>query len=324
MRRREFIAGLGSAAAWPLTAHGQQAKMSTIGYVGGSTLASTSAWTMAFMQRLRELGWIEGSNVAMEHRWAEGRTERYAEIAAEFVRLKVDVILTHGTEGTTAAKQATAAIPIIFAVVGDPIGGGLVTSLARPGGNVTGLSVQAPDVGTKRLELFRELVPGLRRLGIMANTTNFSTALEMNEVAAAARTLSLEVVTFGIRRAEDITAAFEAFKGRVDALYVAADPLVLTNGVAISTLAVGARPPTIYIGKPYVQAGGLMSYGPSYVDQYRRAATYVDRVLRGAKPADLPVEQPTKFELVINMVTAKALGLDVPDKLLALADEVIE
>jgi putative tryptophan/tyrosine transport system substrate-binding protein len=252
LKRREFIKLLGGAAAsCPVAAGAQPTRLPTIGYVGGSTPASTSAWTAAFMQRLRELSWVERSNVAMEYRWAEGRTERYTEIAAEFVRLKVDVILTHGTDGTTAAKQATATIAIVFAMVGDPVGSGLVASLARPGGNVTGVSALALEVATKRLGFLRDAVPSLRRLAIMGNADNFSNALEMGEVAATARALGLDVVRFGIRRTEDITRAFEAFKGQADALYVAVDPFALTNGAQINTLALGARLPTIYIGREY-------------------------------------------------------------------------
>jgi putative tryptophan/tyrosine transport system substrate-binding protein len=326
LQRREFITLLGGAAAsWSVVALAQPAKLPTIGYMGGSTPAATSSWTAAFVQRLRVLGWIEGSNVAIVYRWAEGHTDRNADIAAEFVKLNVDVILTHGTGETSAAKKATATIPIVFAMAGDPVGSGLVASLARPGGNVTGMSVQAPDVGTKRLELFRQAVPGLRRLAIMANADNSSTALEMDEVAATARKIGLvEVVTFGIRRAEDITLAFEAFKGHADALYIAADPLVLTNVVRINTLALSERLPTIYIGKDYLQGGGLMSYGSNYVDQYRRAAGFVDKILRGMKPSDIPVQQPIRFELVINLRAAKALNLNISGNLLALADEVIE
>ena len=252
------------------------------------------------MQRLRELGWIEGRTVAIEYRWAEGRSERFAEIAAEFVRLKVDVIVTSGT-AVLAAKQATSVIPIVFAVAGDPVGTGLVASLARPGGNVTGLSIQATDLAGKRLELLREVVPGLRRLAIMANVGNPAAVLEMGEVQATARTLGLEVATFEIRRAEDIAPAFEALKGRADALYVCADPLVNTNRIRINTLALGARLPTMYGFREYVEAGGLMSYGPNFPDLFRRAADFVDKILRGAKPADIPVEQPTKFDLVINL-----------------------
>ena len=209
-------------------------------------------------------------------------------------------------------------------MAGDPVGTGLVASLARPGGNVTGLSIQQTDLAGKRLELLREVVPGLRRLAILANVGNPAAVLEMGEVQAAARTLGLEVATLEIRRAEDIAPAFEALKGRADALYVCADPLVNTNRIRINTLALGARLPTMHGFREYVEAGGLMSYGPNFPDLFRRAADYVDKILRGAKPADIPVEQPTKFDLVINLTTAKALGLDVPPTLLARADEVIE
>ena len=269
------------------------------------------------MQRLRELGWIEGRTIAIDYRWAEGRSERFAEIAAEFVQLKVDVIVTSGTRRSLAAKQATSVIPIVFAVAGDPVGSGLVASLARPGGNVTGLSIQSADLVGKRLELLREVVPGLRRLAILANVGNPAAVLEMSEVQAAARTLGLEVVTLEIRRAEDIVPAFEALKGRADALYLCSDPLIITNRIRINTLALGARLPTMHGSREYVEAGGLMSYGPNFPDLFRRAAEFVDKILRGAKPADIPVEQPTKFDLVINLTTAKALGLAVPPTLLA-------
>ena len=325
MRRRKFITLLGSAAAaWPLVARAQQAaKLPTIGFLGASTPPAMSPWTAAFVQRLRELGWIEGRTVAIEYRWAEGRSERYAEIAAEFVRLKVDVIVTAGG-AVVAVKQATSVIPIVFAVVNDPVGSGLVASLARPGGNVTGLSLQSTDLAGKRLELLREVVPGLRRLAIMANAGYPAAVLEMGEVQATARTLGLEVVTFEIRRAEDIAPAFEAFTGRAEALYVVSDPLVGTHRIRNNTLALGARLPTMHGNREHVEAGGLMSYGPNFPDLYRRAADYVDKILRGAKPADLPVEQPTKFDLVINLKTAKALGLEISPTLLARADEVIE
>ena len=276
------------------------------------------------MQRLRELGWIEGRTITIEYRWAEGRSERFAEIAAELVRRKVDVIVTSATEAIVAAKQATSVIPIVFAAAGDPVGTGLVASLARPGGNVTGLSIQQTDVAAKRLELLREVVPGLQRLAIWANAGSPSNVVEMAEVAATARTLGLEVATPEIRRAEDIAFVFEALKGRAEALYVCADPLATTNRTRINILAVGARLPTMHGTRDMVEAGGLMSYGPNFPNQFRRAADYVDRILRGAKPAEIPVEQPTKFDLVINLTTAKALGLDVPPALLARADEVIE
>jgi len=281
-------------------------------------------WVTAFVQRLRELGWIEGRTVAIEYRWAEGRYEHLAEIAAEFVRLKVDVIVTYATPPVVAAKQATADIPIVSAVMGDPVGTGLVASLARPGGNVTGLSVLTPDLAGKRLELLREVVPGLRRLAFLGNVGNPITALEMGEVQTAARTLGLHLVTLEIRRPEDIVPAFETLKSDAQALYVAGDPLVLANRVRINTLALVARLPAFYNERAYVEAGGLMSYGVNWPDLFRRTAELVDKILRGAKPGNIPVEQPTKFDLVINLTTAKALGLDVPATLLARADEVIE
>ena len=282
------------------------------------------SWLDAFVARLRELGWIEGRTVAIEIRWAEGRRERVAEIAAEFVQLKVDVIVTSATPPTLAAKQATAVIPIVFAAVSDPVGPGLVASLARPGGNVTGLANQNSDTAGKKLELLREAVPGLRRLAIMANVGNPASVLEMGEVQATARTLGLEVTTSEIRRAEDIAPAFEAIKDRADALYLGPDPLMNTNRTRVNILAVGARLPTMQGAREYVEAGGLMSYGPNFPDQFRRVADFVDKILRGTKPADIPVEQPTKFDLVINLTTAKALGLEIPPTLLARADEVIE
>jgi ABC-type uncharacterized transport system substrate-binding protein len=326
MKRREFITLIGGAAvAWPLAARAQQAgKLPTIGFLGSSTLSAMSQWTAAFVQRLRELGWIEGRTVSIEYRWAEGRSERLAEIAAEFVRLKVDVIVTYATTGTFAAKQATSAIPIVFAIAGDPVGTGLVASLARPGGNVTGLSLQLTEIIGKRLELLREAVPGLRRLAILGNVSNPFAVLEIDEVQAAARTLGLEVHTPEIQRAQDIALAFEALRGRADAIYVSTDPLVITNLTRINTLALGSRLPTIYTSRDYVEAGGLMSYGPNYPDLWRRAADYVDKILRGAKPGDIPVEQPTKFDLIINLTTAKTLGLTIPESFLVRADEVIE
>jgi putative ABC transport system substrate-binding protein len=326
LKRRDFITLLGGAAVgWPLAARAQQpGKLPTIGFLAPTTPSLDSRRVGAFVQRLRELGWIEGRNVTIEYRWAEGRTERLAEFAAEFVRLKVDVIVTSATPPVVAAKQATSVIPIVFAAVGDPVGTGLVTSLARPGGNVTGLSIQATDLAGKRLELLHEVVPGLRRLAIMANSGASPAVLEMAEVQTTARALGLEVVASEIRRLEDIAPAFEAFKGRAEALYVCNDPLVTTNRIRINTLALGMGLPTMYNVREFVEAGGLMSYGPNFLDLFRRAADFADKILRGAKPADIPVEQPTKFELAINLKTAKALGVDVLPTLLARADEVIE
>jgi ABC-type uncharacterized transport system substrate-binding protein len=325
IRRREFITLVGgAAAAWPLVARAQQpGKRPTIGFLGAHP-SIESQRVAAFVQRLRELGWIDGRNLAIEYRWAEGRNERYAENAAEFVRLKVDVIVTVATPPTLAAKQATAVIPIVFAAASDPVGTGLVASLARPGGNVTGLANQVSDTGGKKLELLREAVPGLRRLAIMANVGNPASVLDMDEAEATARTLGLEVIRSEIRRADDIASAFDALKDRAEALYVCVDPLVNTHRIRVNTLALGARLPTIHGLREYVEAGGLMSYGPNLPDLLRRAADYVDKILRGAKPGDIPVEQPTKFDLVINLTTAKALGLEIPASLLARADEVIE
>jgi putative ABC transport system substrate-binding protein len=327
MRRRDVITLIGgAAAAWPIAARGQQTvKLPTIGFLGSATPSFEGQRVAAFVQRLRELGWIEGRNVAIEVRWSEGRNERYAEIAAEFVRLKVEVIATQGTAPVLAAMHATSVIPIVFAGAGDPVSNGLVASLARPGGNVTGLSNQQTDVAGKRVQLLREVVPGLRRLAILGNAGNPAIVLEMAEAQAAAGKLGLDVATFELRRAEDIASVFEALKGAgIDALSVHGDPLTATNRVRIITLALAARLPTIFTNRENIVSGGLMSYGPSFIDLYRRAADYVDKVLRGTKPADIPVEQPTKFDLVLNVTTAKALDLMVPPTLLSIADEVIE
>ena len=324
LNRRDFISCLGGAAAWPLAAHAQQpGKLRTIAYFGTSTPAAQSQWTAAFLQRLRELGWIEGRTVAVEYRWAQGRTERYDEIAAELVRLNVDVIVT--TVPTVAAlKHATSVIPIVFALGSDPVGGGLVGSLARPGGNVTGLSTQATDLASKRVELLREVVPQLGTLAILGNIGLPQIVLEMREVEAAAQTFGLQVTRLEIRRAEDIAPALASLKDRAQALYVCIDPLTMINRASINTLALDARLPTMHDFRDVVEAGGLMSYGPNFLDQFRRAADLVDKILRGAKPGDIPVEQADKFELVVNLTTAKSLRLTIPESLLLRADEVIE
>jgi len=324
MKRRAFITLLGGAAAtWPLVAGAQEAKLPTVGFLGASSPSAWSKWTAAFVKRLRELGWTEGRTVAIEYRWAEGRSERYTEIAAEFVRLKVNVIVTVGSAVVTV-KQATSVIPIVFAIAVDPLGTGLVASLARPGGNVTGLSIQATDLAAKRLGLLREVFTGLRRLAIMANVGYPAAVVEIGEVRAAARKFGLEVDMLEIRRAEDIAPTFGALQSGAQALYVCADALVNANHARINTLALGARVPTIYPDRTFLEAGGLMSYGPNNAELFGRAADYVDKILRGANPGDLPVEQPTKFELVINLTTAKALGLTIPESFLLRADEVIE
>jgi putative ABC transport system substrate-binding protein len=276
------------------------------------------------VQRLRELGWFEGRNLAIEYRWAEGRFDRSPDILAEFVRLKVDVIVTHGTPNVVAAKQATSVIPIVFAAVADPVGNKLVAGLARPGGNVTGLSAQIPDLVGKRLELLREIIPSLRRLAIMANGSNPAAMQDLREVQTTGGRLALEVIMRDIRRTEDIAPAIEALNGRAEALYVVTDPFFTSNRVRFNTLALSAQLPTMHGTREQVDAGGLVSYGSNQTDLFRRAGDYVDKILRGATPADLPVEQPIKFDLVFNLKTAKALGLEIPPTLLARADEVIE
>ena len=324
MKRRQFIALLaGAAASWPLAARAQPAgKLPTIGFLGGSP-SYWGRWVLAFVHRLRELGWTEGKTIAIEYRWVEGSSERMDEIASEFARLKVDLIVTSGTQPVAAAMQATSVTPIVFTGVGDPIGSGLVASLSRPGGNVTGISTQAPELAGKRIELLREIISPLGRLAILANVGSSSAALDMAEAQAAASALGLEVTTLGIRRAEEIKPALATLKG-AHAVYVVTDPMLSANRIRIHTLTLAARLPTIHGLREFVEAGGLMSYGLNLSDSFRRAADLTDKILRGTKPADIPVEQPTKFDLTVNLTTAMALGLALPESFLVRADEVIE
>jgi putative tryptophan/tyrosine transport system substrate-binding protein len=325
MRRREFIAGLGGAAAWPLLARAQtSAKLPTIGFLAATSPEIASPWVGAFVKRLGELGWAEGRNVVIDYRWAEARSERYNEIAAELANRKVDVIVTWASAPVLAVKRATTSIPIVFAAQMDPVGAGVVASLARPGGNVTGMSIQQTDTAGKRIELLREVVPKLARLAVMANSGAPGAMLEMREVVTTARALGLEVMPIEVKQADEIFSSIESLKDRADALYVATDPLIFSNRIKINAMAQTQQLPTIYGSREYADAGALMSYGPSWVDLFRRAAEQVDKILRGTKPADIPVEQPTKFDLVVNLKTAKALGLEIPPSLLARADEVIE
>lgn len=325
MRRREFFTLVGGAVAWPFSARAQQrVKAPIIGFLGASTASAGSRWAAALVQRLRELGWTEGQTIAIEYRWTDGQNDRAPALAAEFVRLKVRAIVTYGNTVAAAIKPTVAPIPVVFAAAGDPVGTGLVASLARPGGNVTGLSIQQTDLAGKRLEILRELLPNLHTLAIFANAGSRNAVLEMGEADAAARRLGLAVVRSEVRKTEDFAPAFDALKGRVEAVYVCSDPLITTNRLSINTLALGVRLPTMHGFREFAEAGGLMSYGPNFPDLFRRAAEYVDKILRGADPADLPVEQPTKFDLVINLTTAKALGLTIPEPFLLRANEVIE
>jgi putative ABC transport system substrate-binding protein len=328
VRRRDLLTLLGGAAvAWPVRTWAQQTtKLPTIGFLGATTPSLQQPWTDAFLRRLRELGWIEGHNVAIEYRWAEGHSERFAGIAEQLVRSNVDIIVTAATAPALAAKQATSVIPIIFALATDPIGSGLVAGLARPGGNITGLSIQNIDLVGKRVELLQEVVPTLRRLLIMANVTVPDTAAEMGEVEATARRLGLDVVKLELRGTYDTVGALAALKDQSarEALLIVGDQLTFTHRIEISKLAQGMLLPTMSANREFVAAGCLMAYGTNFLRLFRRSADLVDKILRGAKPADIPVEQPTKFDLVINLNTAKALGLDVPPTLLARADEVIE
>jgi len=326
VRRREFITLVGSAAAaWPLAARAQQAgKTYKIGWLSAGSFERSLALA-AFLDALRELGWIEGKAFAFERRYAENRPERLPELAAELVQLNVDVIVGVATLAPLAAKRATTTIPIIMTNAGDPLGTGLVDSLARPGGNVTGMSLMAPDLGGKRLELLKELLPGLARVAVLWNAANPYSARVFKQVQAAGGTLGIEVQSLEMRNPDDFDGAFEvARKQRPDAMITVEDPLTYTYRKRNADFVTGQQLPSLSGLREFVVAGGLMSYGANNADLFRRAAGYVDKILKGAKPADLPVQQPTEFELVINLKTAKALGVTIPPSLLVRADEVIE
>jgi putative ABC transport system substrate-binding protein len=323
--RRRLLLGGGLLVATGATAHAQQpAKRPTIGLLYTSTPLLGKARIDAFMRRLGELGWVDGRNITVDLRWGEGSAERVDEALSEFVRRNVDVIVMNGDAQVREAKRKTATIPIVISSAGDPVGSGLVASLARPVGNVTGLSLSLPETAGKRLALLREAVPSLRRVAILGNFSNPTIALEFDAVQAAARTLGLEIIRTEVGKSDDIAPAIEALKGRADGLYVCVDPLVGTNGKRINELALAARLPTIHSFRELVEAGGLVGYGPDVTDMFRRAADFVDRILRGAKPGDIPVEQPTKFILMVNLKTAKALDVTLSPTMLARADEVIE
>jgi putative tryptophan/tyrosine transport system substrate-binding protein len=324
MKRREFIKiACGLVGAWPLAAVAQQPRKPRLVGILGADATVWRPWTAAFVAHLRELGWIEGDTVAIDYRWAAGRSDGVSEIAAEFDRRQVDIIVTYGS-AATVLRQTITTIPIVFAIAFDPVRGGLAQSLAHPAGNVTGVSIQQPDLVGKRLELLRQAIPKLHRLAILADAGYAEPMLEAERVKSTAQALGLEAARLGVWRAEDIAPAFEALKNKADALYVVSDALIAANRARIVTLALSGRLPTIMSYDDYVEAGGLMSYGPDYADLFRRAADMVDKILHGTKPGDIPIEQPTKFDLAINVKTAATLGLTIPQTLLATADEVIK
>ena len=326
MRRREFITLIGGAAtAWPLNARAQHpAGRPVIGLLGPVTAAAQSSWIDAFVSRIAELGWIDGRTVTIEYRWAEGSLDKAAEIAAEFVKLNVSVIVTWGVGPSLAAKRATSVIPIVFAVNSDPLGSGLINSLSHPSGNITGLSIQASDLAGKRIELLRSIVPKVTEFAILANVADPGATLEMRSVQELGPTLGLTIIPVEIRKPEDIESGFAALQGRAKAIFVCADPFAFMNRQRIFAQTAAARVPTMCDLREFVLSGGTVSYGPNFPDLFRRSGDYVDKILRGAKPGDLPVEQPIKFDLVVSVPNAKALGLEVPANMLALANEVIE
>jgi putative ABC transport system substrate-binding protein len=322
MRRREFITLVGGAAAWPIAVQAQQSsKVPTVGFLSPNSQAAAKSWTTAFVQGLRDLGWIEDRTVTIEYRWEDGQVERTSEFVNELVRLKVDVIVTHGLPNIVAAMKATPTVPVVFPLATDPVGSGLIASLARPGGNVTGLSILSRDLAGKRLELLGEILPALRGLAVLGDANAF---LEIKEVQAMATSANLGLSIVSVEKAEEIAPAIERLKGRVDALYVCATPFTNTNRFAINSAALAAGLPTMQGFREAVDSGALMSYGPNFPDLFRRAAQLVDKILRGTKPAEIPVEQPTRFDLVINLRIAKSIGLTLSPVLLARADEVIE
>jgi len=301
------------------------AKVPRIGFLHPDPISARRHRLEAFRQGLRELGYVEGQTIALEVRSAEGKWERLPTLAAELVRLKVDVIVTATVPGIRAAQQATKTIPIVMAVVADPVATGFVASLARPGGNITGLSMMAPELAGKRLELLKEAVPRVSRVAVLRNPTNPGAALSVSETEVAARALGVQLQLLEVRTSEELDGAFgAAARDRAGALIVLPDPMFLTHRARIADLAAKRRLPAMYYERDYVEAGGLMSYGPSLRDMYRRSAIYVDKILKGATPADLPVEQPTRFELVISLKSARGLGLTIPQSVLTRANQVIQ
>jgi putative ABC transport system substrate-binding protein len=325
VERRGFIVGTLSLLAAPLAVGAQSAGKVPIGFLSANARAAMSARTEAFRQGLRELGYVEEENISVEYLFAEGRVDRLRALVTELVRLKVSVIVTEGTTATRFAKEATSTIPIVMAQDPDPVGTGFVASLARPGGNITGLSNLRPDLGGKRLEVLKETLPRLARVAILGTSSVPGTPQTLRETELAASAVGVQLQYLEVVAPKDIGTAFSAAsRGRADAVFVLASPILLSHRAQMADLAAKSRLPAMYYTAEFVRDGGLMSYGVNATDLFRRAATYVDKILKGAKPADLPVEQPTKFELVINLKTAKALGLTIPPSVFARADEVIE
>jgi putative tryptophan/tyrosine transport system substrate-binding protein len=326
MRRRDFITLLGGAAAWSFPARAQQAgKVYRIGFLGNSTAALEANLVAPFRDGLRDLGYVEGQNILIEYRWAEGEYERFPALTAELIALKVDVIVTAGTPASLPVKKAATSIPLVMVVVGDPVATGLVASFGRPGGNITGLTSISSEIEGKRLELLREVLPHISHIAVLWNAASPIQVIEEREVRAATQISVMKMLSLGVRTVEEIEDALATIvRERPGALLVLADRLFLHHRARIMDFAAQRRLPGVHAYRELVEAGGLMSYGPSYADMHRRAASYVDRILKGSKPADLPVQAPVKFELVINLKAAKALGIEIPPMLLGRADEVIE
>jgi len=321
MRRRDFLTAITGIAAFSTSRVTAQTKLPVIGFMGAATPSAWAPWTAAFSQRLNELGWVDGKTVKIEYRWAGGSEERYAQIGVELVKLNASVLVTVGGD---SAKRATSTIPIVVALMADPVGTGLVASLARPGGNITGMSIQSPELAGKRIELLREAVPALKRFAILAWLDYAGTVLEVGAVHESSKRVGLEVVTLPVHSASDIEPTFASFDPQLQAVYVPPNLLMNTNRILVNKLALQHRLPTMHGFREYVDSGGLMSYGPNTASLFRRAAEYVDKILRGAKPKELPVEQPTEFDLVVNLKVAKAIGLEVSPSFLARVDQVIE
>jgi len=323
MKRREFITLLGGAAAWPMTARAQQPAMPVIGFLGGADPIGFAVLIEAFRSGLRDHGYIEGKNVLIEYRWAEGNYERLPGLAAELVHRKVDIIITQGTPAAFAAKQATTTIPIVMAIVGDPVDSGIVASYSRPGGNITGSSFFFPEINAKRLELMKSLMPGLKRAGVLMNPDNLAMTPVLRAMDEVAKAMDVRLQQVEVRRLDELDSAFAQAKSQIQAHTVIDEGLFIANAKRIAELAIRNQLPGVGF-REYCEAGGLAAYGVNFPHIWRRGAAFVDKILKGTKPADLPIEQATRFEFIVNLRTARSFGVDIPPTLLARADEVIE